>query len=286
MSTHIPADQIRSEVRSAYSQALTSPGGGCCGTSCCGTDPAPATQKGVAARVAGYGAELEGLPADAVQNSFGCGNPVAFADVTPGETVVDLGSGAGIDVLLAGRLVGPTGRAIGVDMTDDMILRARQNIAESGMAWVEVRKGLIEDLPLRDGEADLVISNCVVNLSPEKHRVFGEIARVLKPGGRVSISDIVVQDLPDWARNSPALRSGCVAGAIDEASYIAGLQAAGLSDVEVTDRLVYDLDTVADFLDSEELGNLMDMDATTLRKVATELVGKVWSARFVARKPA
>ena len=285
MSTTQPAEQVRDEVRKAYSQAISDPNGGCCGpTTCCGDGAETASQKGVVARVAGYGDELGDIPADAVSNSFGCGNPLAFAGVGAGETVVDLGSGAGIDILLAGRLVGPQGRVIGVDMTDDMIERARQNIAESGMDWVEVRKGLIEDLPVADGAADHVISNCVINLSPEKERVFGEIARVLKPGGRISVSDIVVSDLPQWARNSPALRSGCVAGAIDEANYIAGLQAAGLQDVSVTDRLVYDVDTVAAFLDSEELGALLNMDTATLRTVAGQLVGKIWSARFVGRK--
>ncbi len=282
------AEDLRDDVRKAYTRAVSEPEAGCCTPTCCGptSEVEPTAQKGVAAKIAGYGdSELNELPADAVANSFGCGNPVAFAGVGSGEVVVDLGSGAGIDILLAGRLVGPKGHVIGVDMTDEMIARARQNVADAQMPHVEVRKGIIEELPVEDDVADHVISNCVINLSPEKERVFKEITRVLKPGGRISVSDIVVEGLPDWALNSAAMRSSCVAGAISEVDYVAGLKAAGLVDVEVTDRLVYDADTVAAFVQSEVDVAAFGLDEDTLRMAAEQLVGKVWSARFVARKP-
>ena len=154
--------------------------------------------KGVVAKLAGYSdEEFAALPADAVVNSFGCGNPLAFSAVQPGEVVLDLGSGAGIDLLLAARKVGAAGRVIGVDMTEEMIARARANIAAAGIENAEVRQGIIEELPVEDSSVDWVISNCVINLSPEKPRVFAEIARVLKPGGTMLVSDIVAEDLPE-----------------------------------------------------------------------------------------
>jgi len=172
---------IRRNVSAAYAQALSGPtASSCCG----GTDACCSTTAGLA----GYASESLGeIPRDAVENSFGCGDPLAFTEVEPGQTVVDLGSGAGIDILLAARRVGPDGHVIGIDMTDEMIERAQQNIDDSGLGNVEVRKGLIENLPIDDHSVDWVISNCVINLSPEKPKVFAEIARVLKPGGRMII---------------------------------------------------------------------------------------------------
>ena len=224
---------IREGVKRAYARAVTSPqSGGCCGS------PSP---KGVTAKLAGYTPEeLAGLPQEAVVNSFGCGNPLAFSEVRPGDVVLDLGSGAGIDLLLAAEKVGPEGRVIGVDMTDEMIARARENIAASGMTNVEVRKGIIEELPVESGTVDWVISNCVINLSPDKPRVFAEIARVLRPGGRLLVSDIVAEEIPAWLRDNESLYNSCIAGAISEEDYLAGLRAAGLADVEVRERLVYE----------------------------------------------
>jgi SAM-dependent methyltransferase len=234
-------EEIRKQVSRDYARAVNEPGKGCC----CGGKEA---QKGVVARLAGYGNEdLEGLPADAVVNSFGCGNPVAFAEVAPGETVLDLGSGAGIDILIAARRVGPAGRVIGIDMTDEMIEKARANIAASGLDNIEVRKGIIEEMPVEDASVDWVISNCVINLSPQKPRVFGEIARVLRPGGRILVSDIVARDLPDWVRESRDLYTSCIAGAIGEEEYVAGLEAAGLQEVEIRDRLVYEASQIRSF---------------------------------------
>ncbi|HKQ49427.1 MAG TPA: arsenite methyltransferase [Phycisphaerae bacterium] len=269
-----PTD-IRETVSKTYAKAVTS-GGGCCGGSpCSGT-----VQKGVLAKTAGYdAASLAGLPADAVANSFGCGNPLAFSDVQPGEVVLDLGSGAGIDLIIAAKKVGPNGRVIGVDMTDEMIARARTNIATAGHANIEIRKGYIEELPVEGGSVDWVISNCVINLSPDKPRVFREIARALKPGGRMRVSDIVAEDLPSAIRENAALYSSCVAGAISEESYLAGLRAAGLVEVEVLERQVYGAEQLTALVDSELR---LDADIVAL---ARQVEGRVWSAIVVARRP-
>jgi len=282
-STGTTTDRIREKVSQDYAQAVGGGNGLCCaGSGCCG----PVEQKGVVAKMAGYSREeLDALPPEAVANSFGCGNPLALAALKEGDVVLDLGSGAGIDILLAAKKVGPTGRAIGIDMTDDMIARARENIAASGLDNVEVRKGIIEAIPIDDASLDWVISNCVVNLSPEKERVFSEIARVLRPGGRVSISDIVVSDLPEWAREDRALYSACVAGAISEEEYVQGLREAGLVEVEVTERLVYDRSQLEAFLTSELPESRTDDDIDRVRQLAQEMLGKVWSAKFSATKP-
>jgi len=272
-------DKVRESVSRTYTKAVRGRGG-CCVPTCCGdTITIP---KGEAAKVAGYGDdELGSLPADAVENAFGCGNPLAFIGVREGDVVVDLGSGAGIDLLLASERVGASGKVIGVDMTDAMIERARANAADAGADNVEVRKGLIEDLPIEDCSVDWVISNCVINLSPEKQRVFAEIARVLKPGAHASISDIVVEDLPDDLRTVQSLYDSCIAGSIDESSYLAGLAAAGLTDVEVTDRLVYERDQIARLLGTE----LPEPMRGFADSIADRVAGKVWSARVKAVKP-
>lgn len=279
------SEQVRDSVSEAYAKAVNTPpkeSGSCC---------AP-VQKGVAVKLAGYTSEeLEALPADAVVNSFGCGNPLAFSEVGEGEVVLDLGSGAGIDILLAAKKVGPTGRAIGIDMTDEMIARAQENIAAAGLSNAEVRKGIIEDLPVDSGSVDWVISNCVINLSPEKLKVFAEIARVLKPGGRMLVSDIVVRELPDWVRQSQALYSSCIAGAIGEDAYLRGLRDTGLTDVEVRERIVYDVAHLEGLIQSELPDN--EQAATcceaavgrTIGELAETLQGNIWSAKIFARKP-
>lgn len=236
--------------------------------------------EGRARETAGYQADvLAGLPADAVANSFGCGNPLAFAEVRPGEVVLDLGSGAGIDLLIAAQKVGPSGRVIGVDMTGAMIERARANVAAAGVTNVEVRQGIIEQLPVADGSVDWVISNCVINLSPEKERVFAEIARVLRPGGRLRVSDVVATDLPDEIRSNADLHASCIAGAISEEAYVAGLRAAGLVDVEVRQRVVYETSQLAALAVTEGAA------AAETERLAEAVAGKVWSAVFFARKP-
>ncbi len=274
--------QVRKDVSCDYTRAVTV-------SSCCG-DNVP---KGVVAKIAGYSTEeLSSLPTDAVMNSFGCGNPLAFSEVKAGETVLDLGSGAGIDVLIASLKVGPKGKVIGVDMTDTMIQKARANIEAAGLKNAEIRKGIIEDLPVESSTVDWVISNCVINLSPEKSRVFVEIERVLKPGGTMMVSDIVAEKLPDEIAKDRSLYSSCLAGAISEVEYIEGLRSAGLEDVNVCERLVYDEDQLAEFMGSELKSDSTcgccgsgptDHSAKTA-SWAKELKGKIWSAKFRARK--
>jgi arsenite methyltransferase len=255
---------VREQVRDRYARAARAvldprPGvtAQCCESaagSCCGGEPAAAegaaaegaAAEGAAAEAAaaeaacfglsGYGAgETAGLPQEAVLASLGCGNPFAVADLRTGERVVDLGSGGGIDVLLSARRVGPSGFAYGVDMTDEMLRLARDNAARAGVANVEFRKGEIEALPLPDGAVDVVISNCVINLSTDKPAVLAEMFRVLVPGGRIGIADVVAED-----RMSPADRAaagsytGCIAGALSRAEYLDGLAAAGFAAASVT----------------------------------------------------
>jgi SAM-dependent methyltransferase len=271
--TDVEDGALRAEVSRAYESALErskKSQGGCC---------SPTIPAGEAAKLAGYDEELANAPEGAVRSSFGCGNPVAFAELAEGQTVLDLGSGAGLDLILAARRVGPTGRVIGVDMTDAMLEAARENVAEAGLSdVVELRAGIIEELPVEDASVDLVVSNCVINLSPDKPAVFRELARVLKPGGRFSISDIMVEELPDWLRNHAAARAACIGGAISEADYVAGLEAAGLSDVHVAERLVYDADGLRGITgsDFDDLGVGRD----ELERAVNDLAGKVWSARL------
>jgi len=199
-----------------------------CGDACCGTSTATMGLQLYDV------AERAGLPDAAVLASLGCGNPIAVAELREGETVLDLGSGGGIDVLLSARRVGPTGRAIGVDMTDEMLALARQNAKEAGATNVEFRKGTIEHLPLEDAAVDVVISNCVINLASDKRAVFGEIARVLRPGGRVGVTDIVADDiLTAEQRAERGSYVGCIAGALSFREFCAGLRAVGLTDIQV-----------------------------------------------------
>jgi arsenite methyltransferase len=222
-------DQLRAEVRDHYARAALTvlEGPGCCG----GTAPGgPVFGPGL--YTAG---ELEPLPAAAVAASLGCGNPTAVADLRPGETVLDLGSGGGIDVLLAARRVAPGGTAYGLDMTDEMLALARRNAAEAGISNATFVKGEIEAIPLPDASVDVVISNCVINLSTDKPRVFAEIARVLRPGGRLGVSDVVADDnLSPADRASRGSFVGCTAGALSFGEYAAALSAAGMDGIRLT----------------------------------------------------
>ncbi len=275
------AEDLRREVSKSYGEAITRPAaGGCCA-------PAkPKTRKELAIELSGYSAEeLVDLPRDASDNVFGCGNPVSVAGMRTGDVVLDLGSGAGTDLFLAARKVGPTGRVIGIDMTDEMIAKAHENIRTSGLPNVEVRKGIIEALPVETGSIDWIISNCVINLSPEKHRVFQEIARVLKPGGQMLVSDMVAQDLPEEILNGPSLYSACVAGAIPEEEYVAGLRSAGLTDVEVRRRFMYDAGQILSAIEVGVDSRLDEKWKTRIQELAKAVEGKVWSAKVYARKP-
>ena len=217
---------IRETVRETYANAARANTG--CGTGC-----APAQDAVFGARLYGEQAASE-APAQAVEASLGCGVPTAVADLHEGETVLDLGSGAGADVLISARRVGPTGRAIGLDMTDEMLEAARANARAAGVENVEFVKGYIEEIPLPDASVDVVISNCVINLSADKDRVLGEAARVLRPGGRLAVSDVIADEgMDDATRADMAQWTGCVAGALTKAEYERALAGAGFADVEV-----------------------------------------------------
>lgn len=264
--------EVREQVSKAYAEAIKRTEEKT-NTSCCA---------GVVATHAGYGEEKEQF-GEAAEASFGCGNPLAFAEVKEGDVVLDLGSGAGFDLLIASEKVGKSGRVIGVDMTDEMIAAGRRNVERAGATNVEIRKGLIEELPVEDNSVDWVISNCVINLSPEKERVFREIARVLKPGGRFSVSDMVVGDIPNWVREASFAYMACVAGAVSEADYVTGLKAAGLVDIATSDRQVYDAAQIEGIVEGELGGD--SLPEGVLADAAKQVEGQVASVRFVGRRP-
>jgi SAM-dependent methyltransferase len=243
---------------------------GCCGPTACGCgDPISSNLYS--------DAEKGDLPAEAVAASLGCGNPTALLTLQPGETVLDLGSGGGIDVLLSARRVGPTGKVYGLDMTDEMLALARENQRKAGATNVEFLKGTIEAIPLPDASVDVIISNCVINLSSDKDAVLREAFRVLKPGGRFAISDVVVRgDVPADIRRSMELWVGCIAGALEEREYTSKLRAAGFTDVDVEPWRIYKVDDARGFL--AESG--VDVD-----RIAPQ-VDEAFASAFVrARKP-
>lgn len=267
-------EQLREQLREKYGEAARQvPEDGCCDTggSCAGEDGDPITSD-----LYGEG-DREGLPTAALEASLGCGNPTALAKLREGETVLDLGSGAGIDVLLSARRVGPEGKVYGVDMTDEMLEEARENAREAGAENVEFRKGEIEDLPLPDASVDVIISNCVINLSADKERVLSEAFRVLRPGGRFAVSDVVVRGpVPDAIRRNMELWAGCVAGALEEDEYRRLLADAGFGEIEVEPTRVYSAADAASFL--ADTG--VDPD-----EVADEIDGRLMAAFVRARKP-
>jgi arsenite methyltransferase len=252
----------RSVAQSGTVQACCDPGLRCC-------DPITTNL---------YSANEKGqIPEKAVLASLGCGNPTALIDLRPGETVLDLGSGGGIDVLLSAQRVGPTGKAYGLDMTDDMLALARENQRQAGVTNVEFLKGEIEKIPLPDNSVDVVISNCVINLSADKDRVLAEAFRVLKPGGRFAVSDVVVRgDVPEAVRKSMLLWVGCIAGALEEKDYTARLSRASFRDVSIEPTRVYNVEDARQFL--MEAG--VDVDA-----IAPQVHEKFMSAFIRATKP-
>jgi arsenite methyltransferase len=270
------ADQIKSTVREKYGaaavRATEGARSGCCGGSGqCGDAVDPITRNLYNA------AEMAGLPSGAVLASLGCGNPTALADLREGETVLDLGSGGGIDVLLSASRVGPTGKAFGLDMTDEMLALARANQAKAGVSNVEFLKGDIEHIPLPDDSVDVIISNCVINLSADKRRVLAEAFRVLKPGGRFAVSDVVVRgELPEELRRSMELWVGCIAGALGEDEFTDILGKAGFTDVSIEPTRVYEFADAKAFLQNAGL----ETDA-----LAHEVGGRVMGAFIRARKP-
>lgn len=230
-------DDIRTAVRKAYGSIATAgkPGCGCSATSCCGT-PAEATAADIS-RGLGYSADDVATIPEGANMGLGCGNPQTIAALKPGETVLDLGSGGGFDCFLAARAVGEQGRVIGVDMTPEMIVKARHNAETSGIRNADFRLGEMEQLPVADGVIDVIISNCVINLSPEKGKVFGEAFRVMKPGGRLAISDVVATvELSGEMKSDLALHSGCIAGAATIADLEAMLHEAGFVNIRITPK--------------------------------------------------
>jgi len=266
-------DAVKDAVQDKYGAIARSVGasGGCGLGACCGGSGDPITSDLYSA------AETSGLPADALAVSLGCGNPTARAELQEGQIVLDLGSGGGIDVLLSAKRVGPTGKVYGLDMTDDMLALARENQQKAGATNVEFVKGTIESIPLPDASVDVIISNCVINLSSDKDAVFREAFRVLKPGGRLSVSDVIVRgEVPSDLRRSMELWIGCIAGALEERDYAARLEAAGFTQVSLEPWRVYNVDDARAFL--SETG--LDVD-----RVAREVEGRFASATIRAQKP-
>jgi SAM-dependent methyltransferase len=269
------AEDIKEMVKEKYGQAalrVVSEGS----ASCCGT----ASSRGAADPITSnlYAAtQTCGLPQEAVAASLGCGNPTALAQLQAGETVLDLGSGGGIDVLLSAQRVGPTGKAYGLDMTDEMLALARENQKKSGLVNVEFLKGEIEQIPLPDNSVDVIISNCVINLSADKDRVLAEAFRVLRPGGRFAVSDVVVRgEVPADIRRSVELWIGCVAGALEDGEYRGKLAKAGFEAVDVEPTRVYRVEDARELL----AGAGFDVEA-----IASQVDGKFMSAFVRARKP-
>jgi arsenite methyltransferase len=264
---------VRDMVKQKYGQAalrVTSGEASCCGstTAQSGCDPITSNLYG--------SAETAGLPREAVAASLGCGNPTALAELKPGETVLDLGSGGGIDVLLSARRVGPRGKAYGLDMTDEMLALARENQRKAGVSNVEFLKGEIEHIPLPGDSVDVIISNCVINLSADKDAVLAEAFRVLKPGGRFAISDVVVRgEVPTEIRRSVELWIGCVAGALEESDYRAKLAKAGFEAVDLEPTRIYTAESARDHL----------VGAGLSAEAIASIDGKFISAFVRARKP-
>ena len=273
-------DVVREKYGEAAKRAIRGEKSSCCGSSadssgCCGTSDSSCGDP-ITSNLYNE-AEKGSLPETAVRASLGCGNPTALAELRPGETVLDLGSGGGIDVLLSARRVGPTGKAYGLDMTDEMLELARKNQSDAGVINVEFLKGEIEAIPLPDASVDVIISNCVINLSGDKDRVLAEAFRVLKPGGRFAVSDVVVRGpVPEAIRKSLDLWVGCIAGAMEETEYIGKLERAGFTAIGVEPTRVYDFSEAREFLSAQGI----DADAA-----AKQVQGRFMSAFVRATRP-
>jgi arsenite methyltransferase len=271
----VTIENIKEVVREKYGQAARRATTG--GNTCCGAGPASAgCADPITSNLYDSGQTSE-IPQEAVLASLGCGNPTALAQLAPGETVLDLGSGGGIDVLLSARRVGPTGKAYGLDMTDEMLALARENQSKAGIENVEFLKGEIENIPLPDNSVDVVISNCVINLSADKGRVLQEALRVLKPGGRLAVSDVVVRgEVPADIRQSVELWVGCVAGALEETEYRMKLAAAGFEAIVIEPTRIYKAEDARQFLAGQ---------GTDVEAIAPLVDGKFMSAFVRAKKP-
>lgn len=269
-------DAIKEVVKEKYGEAALRAISGS-GSSCCGASPSSIGCVDPITSNLYDGSQIGDLPEKAVLASLGCGNPTALATLNPGETVLDLGSGGGIDVLLSAKRVGPNGKAYGLDMTDQMLALANENKEKSGLSNVEFLKGEIESIPLPDNSVDVIISNCVINLSANKERVLQEAFRVLKPGGRFAVSDVVTRGemLPE-IRQSVLMWVGCIAGALEETDYKQKLAAAGFEQIDVEPTRIYRVEDAREFLSGEGI----DVDA-----IAAQVDGKFMSAFIRAAKP-
>ncbi len=269
------SEDIKTAVREKYGEAARRVTTG--GSSCCGSISSIGRVDPVTTNLYSD-TQTSGIPEEAVLASLGCGNPTLLAQLNPGETVLDLGSGGGIDVLLSAQRVGPTGKAYGLDMTDDMLALANENKRKAGVTNVEFLKGEIENIPLPDNSVDVIISNCVINLSADKDKVLREAFRVLKPGGRFAVSDVVTRgEIMPEIRKSVLLWVGCIAGALDENDYRAKLKAAGFEQIDIEPTRVYKVDDAREFL----TGHGVDVD-----KIAPLVDGKFMSGFIRAVKPA
>lgn len=269
------SSDVKTVVREKYGEAALRIKRG--GSSCCGATPSSGCADPITSNLYDP-AQIGQIPEQAVLASLGCGNPTALANLHPGEIVLDLGSGGGIDVLLSAKRVGPTGKAYGLDMTDEMLALANENKRQAGMDNVEFLRGEIENIPLPDNSVDVIISNCVINLSSDKDRVLREALRVLKPGGRLAVSDVVTRgEISPEIRESVLLWVGCVAGALDEDDYRAKLAAAGFQRIEIEPTRTYRVEDAREFLSGQ------GVDADSL---APEVDGKLMSAFVRAEKPA
>lgn len=269
------AQDMKAAVREKYGEAArrvsTGAEASCCSSTCCGAAEDPITSNLYT------DADTAGLPEKAVLASLGCGNPTALAELHEGDVVLDLGSGGGIDVLLSARRVGPSGKAYGLDMTDEMLALARENQRKAGVENVEFLKGEIERIPLPDATVDVIISNCVINLSTDKERALAEAFRVLKPGGRFAVSDVVIKgEVPSQVRRSMELWVGCIAGALTEEQYLELLRRAGFEQIEVEPTRVYEFEDATAFLAGAGLNTEV---------LAREVSGRVMGAFVRARKP-
>ncbi len=300
------ADIVRADVSEFYARAIENAACGAdstaeCGESassgCCGSSSSGCCSGGSTAGLAGYDPlHLTNLPAGLESTTFGCGDPVSVAGILPGQTVLDLGCGAGLDLLLAAKKTGPGGRVIGVDMTPRMLEQARKNVEAAGLTNVELLEGTIENLPVADASVDWVISNCVINLSPEKDKVFAELFRVLRPGGQLRVSDICAEEMPVWAKNGVKLYASCVAGAVPVQEYLDGLTRAGLEQARALSMHVYSGAQLKQIIGLGEAGGQgscssgcgcgSSFSATLNDRIIGALEGKIATVLFTATRPA
>jgi len=300
------ADLVRADVSEFYARAIENAAygvdsseddGESASSGCCGSSGSGCCSGGSTAGLAGYDPlHLSNLPAGLENTTFGCGDPVSVAGILPGQTVLDLGCGAGLDLLLAAEKTGPDGRVIGVDMTPRMLEQARKNVVAAGFTNIELLQGTIEHLPVADASVDWVISNCVINLSPEKDKVFAELFRVLRPGGQLRVSDMCAEEMPAWAKNGVKLYASCVAGAVPVQAYLDGLTAAGLEQVRALSMHVYSGAQLKQIIGLGEAGSAggcssgcgceSTFTATLNDRILSALEGKIATVLFTAGKPA